>query len=954
MAAFSKLDEVKALSDIRVFVSSTFNDMNEERDYLARQIFPAVKAYARRRTLSFHAVDLRWGITKEESEAHGVVKACFDEIDRSSPFFIGITGNRYGWAPAVEDFGNDYNEIADRASWIDDAVKKGTSITEMEFLYGALERRDEKVNAWFYVKDNGVCDDRVTALRQKLDSQTHFPVKRYRDVEELGAMIYDDLVARIDSLFPETYSDPYHNELRRNEYILADNLAKMVDFDPEVYTTLNNWLRDNNRPAVAAIYARNTTTNGNTTFNVCGKSMLLCSYVSKLRAGGRPAVYFDMATCNADDVINECRRFVDRQLSSTKSPDRILVTVDNADFGNQVEHTAFIDYINLLSATNKVLISTRYGETIMKLSAECITCPELSDNSIDALIDRYLAMHGKKLSPSLRELLPHDPSKLDKLKLLLDHLVRFGSFDKLENEVETSGKCNLFWKLAADVREELSDRSQSWEPMWVLNALAVVGEAGFSEDEILSLTNMKPLRWAMIRERILELCRRRGKLYVIENLHETRTILRDLYYTNFRDMIIMRILTWLKDNDVSLPRLTVMLLNLYDNHIGANEKESDIKEIKQGHISFYLDVDFVNTMSRSDLTSGWRRYPCRDAKMSDGPTTWTGFKTSRPHTDAEMEQYYTKLSETARTLDRMDDYNYCYERLKTYTADMTPAETALQIIDCHIARREFHKAKGVKASIVFDTVEQQATAGVAISRELFRRLFIEDMLDELDTLKNILPEVGEDSRLGYEIRLLDIEQRLFSAYFNLTGNELNEYIRNDILPALQLLFDKLHNRGWHDANLSKVARLIGFANMIIGQYDFGMRGWLDSSVAFAMNISGKSTPAFAEAMVIYGLGFMTVGNPGGNADLHVRDSTLSAHKADRLCNPWLVNALCISMRMSLNKDSHELLDKKLDEITELVHGQPDRYGRELFDAITDYHSSRQQIKFNILTNDITP
>ena len=234
MAAFSKLDEVKALSDIRVFVSSTFNDMNEERDYLARQIFPAVKAYARRRTLTFHAVDLRWGITKEESEAHGVVKACFDEIDRSSPFFIGITGNRYGWAPAVEDFGNDYNEIADRASWIDDAVKKGTSITEMEFLYGALERRDEKVNAWFYVKDNGVCDDRVTALRQKLDSQTHFPVKRYRDVEELGAMIYDDLVARIDSLFPETYSDPYHNELRRNEYILADNLAKMVDFIPKV------------------------------------------------------------------------------------------------------------------------------------------------------------------------------------------------------------------------------------------------------------------------------------------------------------------------------------------------------------------------------------------------------------------------------------------------------------------------------------------------------------------------------------------------------------------------------------------------------------------------------------------------------------------------------------------------------------------------------------------------
>ena len=54
-------------------------------------------------------------------------------------------------------------------------------------------------------------------------------------------------------------------------------------------------------------------------------------------------------------------------------------------------------------------------------------------------------MHGKKLSPSLRELLPHDPSKLDKLKLLLDHLVRFGSFDKLENEVETIDKGRVFY-----------------------------------------------------------------------------------------------------------------------------------------------------------------------------------------------------------------------------------------------------------------------------------------------------------------------------------------------------------------------------------------------------------------------------------------------------------------------------------------------------------------------------
>ncbi len=32
-----------------------------------------------------------------------VVDICFDEIDNSIPFFIGIIGNRYGWCPEKQD-----------------------------------------------------------------------------------------------------------------------------------------------------------------------------------------------------------------------------------------------------------------------------------------------------------------------------------------------------------------------------------------------------------------------------------------------------------------------------------------------------------------------------------------------------------------------------------------------------------------------------------------------------------------------------------------------------------------------------------------------------------------------------------------------------------------------------------------------------------------------------------
>ena len=66
---------------IRLFVSSTFNDMALERDYLAQFIFPRITDYCMERGIDFLPIDLRWGITREESEANEPVALFLDEID---------------------------------------------------------------------------------------------------------------------------------------------------------------------------------------------------------------------------------------------------------------------------------------------------------------------------------------------------------------------------------------------------------------------------------------------------------------------------------------------------------------------------------------------------------------------------------------------------------------------------------------------------------------------------------------------------------------------------------------------------------------------------------------------------------------------------------------------------------------------------------------------------------
>ena len=48
---------------IRVFVSSTFRDMQAERDELVLKIFPQLRRLCEERGVTWGEIDLRWGLT---------------------------------------------------------------------------------------------------------------------------------------------------------------------------------------------------------------------------------------------------------------------------------------------------------------------------------------------------------------------------------------------------------------------------------------------------------------------------------------------------------------------------------------------------------------------------------------------------------------------------------------------------------------------------------------------------------------------------------------------------------------------------------------------------------------------------------------------------------------------------------------------------------------------------
>ena len=84
---------------IRVFISSTFQDMHAERDYLVKVVFPKLRERLEAYQYHLEDIDLRWGVTADQANNDMALDLCLQQIDECRPFFVGILGERYGWVP---------------------------------------------------------------------------------------------------------------------------------------------------------------------------------------------------------------------------------------------------------------------------------------------------------------------------------------------------------------------------------------------------------------------------------------------------------------------------------------------------------------------------------------------------------------------------------------------------------------------------------------------------------------------------------------------------------------------------------------------------------------------------------------------------------------------------------------------------------------------------------------
>ncbi len=442
-------------AELRLFISSTFRDLQDEREYLIKKVFPELRALCRSRGVTFTEVDLRWGLTDEQQRLGRIIRTCLEEIDRCRPYFIGIIGRRYGWTPEYHEVAMD-PEIQDRYPWIESLTLDGGSLLEMEFTHGALNGRGE--TAYFYrrTEENGTIDnpERLEQLVGKI-SATGRPLRSFDTPEQLGEAVRADLLEIIESTWSANEVPTALGREQLAHDAFAHSRRRAYIANPEYLLRFNEWFASGKTPLVVSAESG------------MGKSALVAWLIAEYRRKHTESFVIEHYVGASDDstdhvgfmrrIIGEIKeRYALQDIIPTSTEelerifpewlgrigevagyenDSVLIAFDSIDqLQNHSQSLAWLP--NIFPANVHLIISCRDGETLDKLSTrnwQSLELHPLKEREREAIVARYLGEYHKELPSSLLQKIGKDEKAASPLFLrtLSEELRLYGEHESL-------------------------------------------------------------------------------------------------------------------------------------------------------------------------------------------------------------------------------------------------------------------------------------------------------------------------------------------------------------------------------------------------------------------------------------------------------------------------------------------------------------------------------------------
>ena len=488
--------------------------MQDERDFLMRRTFPRLRMLAAERDVTLSELDLRWGITQEESESGKVVGICLNEIENSIPFFIGIIGNRYGWIPQRQDL--DVNTI-DRYEPVKDYLARQISVTEMEMQFGVLER-PEDMHAYFYIKEdsdqNSEDSEKLAELKQAVRKNGRYPVSSYTDAPDLAQQVETAFLTLLDKLFPLGNLSELEKE-RIGQRAFLNQLCQNYVRNQKYFDALDSWLKDwdsrylvisgasgQGKSALVANWIKEKEQDETRDFELIyhfvgdGGSVGEMNHVIKVLESEIKERFSIAAERDSQNDNHLSELFAEVSYSEKK----LLVVLDAVNQFSENDVAKQMRWLPSVPQNIKILFSTLPDDSTMvqfhSRKYPVLQLKKMSVRQREDFISSRLSAYGKKLTCEQQKRISTAPVTSNALVLstLLDELIKFGKFDNLNQTIDyyvMSRNPYDFYNRLLYIYEQALDTI----PAMILMHLAV-SRFGLKETEVLQLTKLTPLQWA--------------------------------------------------------------------------------------------------------------------------------------------------------------------------------------------------------------------------------------------------------------------------------------------------------------------------------------------------------------------------------------------------------------------------------------------------------------------------
>lgn len=517
--------------EIRIFISSTFRDMMNERGTLVKKVFPELRKKFKDRGVVITEVDLRWGVLQEEAESGKVIDICLTEIDKSRPYFIGLLGERYGWVPDKSEY-EKHKQIIENFSWVKDDIENGLSITEMEVQYGVLRNQQMHERSFFYLRDpqnedskkhkeeeNSTAKQKLIKLKEKLHDIDTIKSEEYSNKEDLAKKVFNDLAELIDKDFP-ALGEEVKEVLPQLNFIKTKTDVYIKE--EKYFNIIDEHIARTSSPIVLT---------GKTG---AGKSTLAANYLYEYSNKNPEDILlynFSNASADSSNHIATLKRFCESlsgskinldmqftentearlknyffELIESKKPQKVLIVIDGLDEYDNENESLLLNWLpDYYPENTSVIYTLGAGTSLDRLKAkrfEIVYITEPNEETKKSIINNYLGKYSKKLPAGLIDkVISDDLSELPlTLRAFLDELRQFGVHEELDNIIgyyaKADGPIEFYDKILERLEKDFEENKKGIVSE-IFTALYLV-KSGLTEPELLKILDIPALYWTPI------------------------------------------------------------------------------------------------------------------------------------------------------------------------------------------------------------------------------------------------------------------------------------------------------------------------------------------------------------------------------------------------------------------------------------------------------------------------